>query len=120
MNILWYGTFRNESSAARRAAWDQPAEVARRTGLTGRDHGNYVSGLREPDLRTLVRIASTLDVTADELIGAGIRGQAGTAEEMFQERISAAVKALKSDELRALVTMIEARAATRRTIDPAR
>lgn len=89
------------------------AEVARRTGLTERRYGNYVSGLREPDLQTLVRIASTLGVTVDELIGAEFAGRAGTAEELFQERISAAVKALSSDELRTLVTMIEALAATR-------
>ncbi|MCB5202613.1 helix-turn-helix transcriptional regulator [Neorhizobium sp. T786] len=89
------------------------AEVARRSGLTERRYGNYVSGLREPDLQTLVRIASTLDVTIDELVGAGLAGRAGTTEELFQERISAALKALSSNELRTLLTMIEALAATR-------
>ena len=91
------------------------AEVARRTGLTERRYGNYVSGVREPDLQTLVRIASTLGVTVDHLIGAELAGRTGTAEELFQERISAALKALGSDELRTLVTMIEALAATRKT-----
>jgi transcriptional regulator with XRE-family HTH domain len=89
------------------------AEIARRTGLSERRYGNYVSGQREPDLRTLVRIASTLDVTVDELIGTDLDGRSGTDEELFQERIAAALKALDSSELRTLVTMIEALAGAR-------
>ncbi len=37
------------------------AEVARRAGLTERRYGNYITGRREPDLATLVRIASVLE-----------------------------------------------------------
>jgi len=36
------------------------AEVARRAGLSERRYGNYVSGRREPDLATLMRVAACL------------------------------------------------------------
>lgn len=47
------------------------AEVARRAGLSERRYGNYVSGRREPDLATLVRIAQVLDSTPDQLLSFG-------------------------------------------------
>lgn len=45
------------------------AEVARRAGLSERRYGNYVSGRREPDLATLVRISQVLETTPDALLG---------------------------------------------------
>lgn len=45
------------------------AEVARRAGLSARRYGNYVQGLREPDLATLVRISRALQTTPDALLG---------------------------------------------------
>ena len=45
------------------------AEVARRAGLSERRYGNYVSGRREPDLVTLVRIARVLETTPNVLLG---------------------------------------------------
>src|SRR3569833_1982399 len=45
------------------------AEVARRSGLTERRYGNYVSGIREPDLATLVSIARALQSTPSLLLG---------------------------------------------------
>ena len=38
------------------------AEVARRAGLSERRYGHYVSGVREPDLRTLLTIAATANL----------------------------------------------------------
>jgi transcriptional regulator with XRE-family HTH domain len=45
------------------------AEVARRAGLSPRRYGNYVTGDREPDLQTLVRICKVLATTPDQLLG---------------------------------------------------
>ena len=45
------------------------AEVARRAGLSERRYGNYVAGIREPDLATLVKIAAALSTTPNRLLG---------------------------------------------------
>lgn len=45
------------------------AEIARRCGLTERRFGHYVTGQREPDLATLVKICSTLGTTPNVLLG---------------------------------------------------
>lgn len=44
-------------------------ELAARIGVTRAAMSRYVSGEREPRLVTLVRIASELDVSVDELLG---------------------------------------------------
>lgn len=90
------------------------AEVARRAGLSDRRYGNYVSGRREPDLSTLVRIASVLAVSVDELVGLADASEVRTSEEIFQERIISALHALQSDDLQRLVVMIEALASESR------
>ncbi|WP_455270894.1 helix-turn-helix domain-containing protein [Rhizobium herbae] len=84
------------------------AEVARRANLSDRRYGNYVSGRREPDLATLIRIAGVLGASVDELVGSNLEERSGTKEELFQERIHAAVRALGQDDLQRLVIMIEA------------
>jgi transcriptional regulator with XRE-family HTH domain len=89
------------------------AEVARRTGLSDRRYGNYINGRREPDLATLVRIASVLNISLDELLGLANEDRIRTREELFQERIVAALNALRGDDLGRLAVMIEALAATR-------
>jgi transcriptional regulator with XRE-family HTH domain len=88
------------------------AEVARRAGLSDRRYGNYVSGRREPDLSTLVRIASVLAITVDELVGSTPSKDVRTTEEMLQERIASALQALRADDLQRLAVMIEALAST--------
>jgi transcriptional regulator with XRE-family HTH domain len=45
------------------------AEVARRANLSPRRYGNYVTGDREPDLQTLVRICKVLATTPDQVLG---------------------------------------------------
>lgn len=88
------------------------AEVARRAGLSDRRYGNYVSGTREPDLSTLVRIASVLAITVDELVGSTSNDAVRTSEEIFRERIASALQALRADDLQRLAVMIEALAST--------
>lgn len=45
------------------------SEVARRAALGEQRYGNYVTGLREPDLATLVRIAEVLETSPNRLLG---------------------------------------------------
>lgn len=89
------------------------AEVARRAGLSDRRYGNYVSGVREPDLSTLVRIADVLGISVDELLGVNTtESKVRTVEEQFQDRIAVALKALKSEDLQRIALMIEALASS--------
>jgi transcriptional regulator with XRE-family HTH domain len=90
------------------------AEVARRADLSDRRYGNYVSGRREPDLATLIRIARVLGVSVDELVASSLDERKGTAEELLQERINVALRALGYDDLQRLTVMVEALAMTRR------
>ncbi|MCO5158522.1 MAG: helix-turn-helix domain-containing protein [Aquamicrobium sp.] len=87
------------------------AEVARRAGLSERRYGNYVSGRREPDLATLVRIASVLATTPNDLL----TGQAPkeAPADLARQRAMAALAALRSDDLERVVVMVEALAANR-------
>ena len=82
------------------------AEVARRAGLSERRYGNYVSGRREPDLATLVKIASVLATTPNDLL----TEQADTdpPSQIVQKRIMAATTALGSDDLERVAVMVEA------------
>ncbi len=49
------------------------AEVARRLGLAQGRYSNYVTGTREPDFATFVRICSALGITPNEVLGVGSR-----------------------------------------------
>ena len=45
------------------------AEAARRCGMSPQRFGNYATGKRGPDLKTLVAIANGLNTTPDTLLG---------------------------------------------------
>lgn len=85
------------------------AEAARRAGLSERRYGNYVSGRREPDLATLVRIAAVLATTPNDLL----TGNNSTPDDQVRQRATAALAALSHDDLERAVIMVEA-LATRR------
>jgi transcriptional regulator with XRE-family HTH domain len=87
------------------------AEVARRAGLRERRYGNYVSGRREPDLATLVRIASVLATTPNDLLTT--HASARTSDELARQRATAAFASLSPDDLERIVIMVEALAAAR-------
>ncbi|KQS84503.1 transcriptional regulator [Rhizobium sp. Leaf386] len=89
------------------------AEVARRADLSDRRYGNYVSGRREPDLATLIRISKVLGVSVDELVGSAVEKQTESKEHLFQERIEAALRTLGHDDLQRLAIMVEALAMAR-------
>ncbi|WP_273786269.1 helix-turn-helix domain-containing protein [Brucella intermedia] len=80
------------------------AEVARRTGLSERRYGNYVSGRREPDLATLVRIASVLETTPNDLL----QDTGSKKENIALVRARSALSALEESDLNRVVLMLEA------------
>ncbi len=47
----------------------QAADIARTLGLHERRFAHYVSGTREPDLNTLVKISKALGTTPNQLLG---------------------------------------------------
>jgi transcriptional regulator with XRE-family HTH domain len=85
------------------------AEVARRAGLSERRYGNYVSGRREPDLTTLVKIAKVLTTTPNDLLSSNMATTA--ASELARQRAVAAITALRTDDLKRVTIMVEALAA---------
>lgn len=87
------------------------AEAARRAGLSERRYGNYISGRREPDLATLVRIASVLESSPDRLLSFGSNGEG--KKSTAQDRIAAAAKALTPDDLDRVAIMVDALAQAR-------
>lgn len=87
------------------------AEVARRAGLSETRYGNYVSGRREPDLATLVKIATVLATTPNDLLTNDIPMPA--PDELVRQRAVAALISLSADDLERVVVMVEALAATR-------
>lgn len=89
------------------------AEVARRAALSERRYGNYVSGRREPDLLTLVRIASVLATTPNELL-AGSSENKSAGEDLILKRAMAALTTLGRADLERVTIMLEALSANRR------
>ncbi len=87
------------------------AEVARRAGLSERRYGNYVTGRREPDLATLVRIASVLATTPNDLLATS--SEENAPKELTRQRAIAALAVLESDDLERVAVMVEALAAQR-------
>jgi transcriptional regulator with XRE-family HTH domain len=75
------------------------AEVARRAGLSPRRYGFYVTGDREPDLRTLLRIAETLTCTVDHLLKPSPEDARDCPHKKALERIAAACAHLPPDDL---------------------
>lgn len=88
------------------------AEVARRCGLSERRYAHYVVGDREPDLATLIRIATTLGTTPDVLLGVGVPSTLDARGQLL-DRLIAAVSTLGEDELSLILIQVEAVAAAR-------
>jgi transcriptional regulator with XRE-family HTH domain len=89
------------------------SEAGRRAGLSERRYGNYIGNRREPDLATLVRIATVLQTTPDKLLSFGEIDD--RPEPLIQQRIQAALRVLSSDDLERVAIMIEALAVKRAT-----
>ncbi|MCO5732969.1 helix-turn-helix domain-containing protein [Rhizobium sp. SSA_523] len=83
------------------------AEVARRAGLTERRYGNYITGRREPDLSTLVKIAAVLQSTPGELLSAPVSETADNRVALL-DRLAAAADIMTDGDLEAAVAQAEA------------
>jgi transcriptional regulator with XRE-family HTH domain len=83
------------------------AEAGRRIGLGERRYAHYISGAREPDLATLVRIAKVLETTPNELLGFGAEPKR-SKRAVLKDRLNAAANAM--DERALDITVIQAEA----------
>ena len=90
------------------------AEVARRTGLSERRYGNYVTGRREPDLALLVRIAEVLQTTPNALLGIERSAHDSSPRARLTDRLKAAADLMLDADLEAAVIQAEAVVALRR------
>jgi transcriptional regulator with XRE-family HTH domain len=73
------------------------AEVARRAGLAERRYGHYVRGAREPDLQTLLRICTALDVTPNDLLMPASSSSRLVAHEIRLAKTNSSVSPPKAD-----------------------
>jgi len=89
------------------------AEAARRAGLSERRYSHYVTGIREPDLATLVRIAEALQTTPDVLLGIGDPKPASDRSRLL-DRLTSAVQSLADADLESIIAQTEAVARLRR------
>lgn len=90
------------------------AEAARRSGLSERRYAHYVSGIREPDLATLVRIARALQTTPNALLGVDGKKAEASRKAVLQDRLNSAASTLRENDLEAVIVQIEALANLRR------
>lgn len=88
------------------------AEIARSIGINERRYAHYVSGAREPDLMTLVKIAAALGTTPNELLGLG--ELSGSPETLMVQRLLLAARQLQTSDLESIVVQTEALVALRR------
>jgi len=84
------------------------AEVARRVGLSERRYANYVSGKREPDLATLVRIAEVLGTSPNSLLADEAREAYQSTKTLLQDRLRVAASLM--DERSLEITVVQAEA----------
>lgn len=77
------------------------AEVARRVGISERRYGFYVTGDREPDLATLLRIVDILQADADQLLRPWDKGEP-SRKDRLKAQIQSSAAALADDRLQLL------------------
>ena len=82
------------------------AEAARRMGLSERRYGNYITGRREPDLATLVRIATILETSPNNLLSFDLNSEQD--EPLLKQRVRLAVNSLSETDLGIAAVIIEA------------
>jgi transcriptional regulator with XRE-family HTH domain len=77
------------------------AEVARRVGISERRYGFYVTGDREPDLATLLRIVDILQTHADQLLRPWNESEPSETDRL-KAQIQSSAAALPGDRLQLL------------------
>lgn len=83
------------------------AEVARRAGLSERRYAHYVSGDREPDLATLVRIASVLQTNPNVLLGCVTETDVSDPRRTLMDKLLASAHVMGDYELRLFTAQAE-------------
>lgn len=83
------------------------AEVARRSGLQEARYNHYVTGRREPDLQTLVRICGVLNTTPDVLLGFSAEDEKSGERKNLEDRLSAVGTMLSDSNLKLAIEQIE-------------
>jgi transcriptional regulator with XRE-family HTH domain len=83
------------------------AELARRSGVTERAFQHYLSGRSEPSLATLVRIASALGCTPNDLLGVGRQGKAPDVRTKLVTQIGAVCSGLDDANLRLALDLLK-------------
>lgn len=86
-------------------------QAARLCGLDERRYAHYAGGRREPDLTTLVTIATKLSTTPNWLLGLDTEGKKPTKRAALVERLTNAALAMTEEELKLTVIQAEAIAA---------
>lgn len=90
------------------------AEIARRLGLHERRFAHYISGSREPDLTTLVKIAKALGTTPNQLLGLYDEGFDSAEQAELVDRLMLTAKEMETADLQVTVVQAEALLALRK------
>src|SRR6266446_5434543 len=90
------------------------AEVARRAGLSERRYGYYVTGAREPNLATLIRICEVLAATPNDLLLPSGKPPPQSGRDRSLARISAVTDNLSLGDLELAASLVECLATYRR------
>lgn len=83
-------------------------EVAHRLGLRQTRYSNYVNNEREPDLATLSKICKVLGISADELLGLASSDRAGPPDDVIEQRIQVALRAIRPETREMIAAMLDA------------
>jgi transcriptional regulator with XRE-family HTH domain len=83
------------------------AEVARRVDIGQSRYANYVSGVREPDFATFVKICRALAITPNDALGFTAKNADEPAEEILRDRIAAAATAMDAETLRRTAAIMD-------------
>ena len=86
------------------------AEVARLVGISERRYGFYVTGDRQPDLATLMRIANVLQITTDALLHDEEPSPSSEAQSL-RDQIQAFASSMEAEHLELLAAVAKSFAA---------
>ena len=84
------------------------AEVARRLGLGQSRYANYVSGLREPDFETFIKICRVLETEPNTMLEFVPLPQDQELTSLSLQRCMAALKGLNADSLHVAAYLLDA------------
>ena len=83
-------------------------EVARRLGLGQSRYANYVSGVREPDFATLLRICDVLQTTPNRMLGVAESHTPVAELDDLRRGIAAAAAEMDAETLRTAAAVMDA------------